>query len=745
MTAPITATAIAAIMALPAATAEAERPPAMYRDNWGMAHVYADREEDGFFALGYATAADRLEQILFKYLMVTGRLSATFGRTIDAADGVGENIAAAGIDPLASDRQLLQFRYYEQARANFARLPAAVRRDAASYVAGIERFMADNADRRPRWAPKLDPAMVAAYHAYETISWPDAEPSRQCMPDAQATASEPLESNVWAVAPNRSAEGVATLASDSHAGIPSPLGTHFYSWRLKAGSVNMFGIERAGMMYPHSGHSDRIAWAWTFGLVKTADCYALPLDPARPGHVLIGETSRSLLRKVVDIPVAGGAPVRARFDYVRVNGVLSPVTRRADGRVYVFNSPYHSIIGLSLAQARAMMVARSMPAFRRALAMQYGYAHNLVAASAAGDIFYIRTGRTPVRPWQSDPAAVVDGSDGLRRWRGIHRLSELPQVLNPGTGYLINNNVSPDRMWPHSPMTRDRYPAYFGISGETTPRQARALEMLGGSSPLPFADIFAAMMDEKLAKAELWAGAFGQLTLPPSGDDNLLRPFLAELQRFDGIFAAGSRGALYHVRVREALMTEWADSVDRISETIEAERPLDAADRAILKQAVMRAHARIVRENGRIDIALGDVLRLGRGPVDYPAGGIRLRAGFRRTLGGVPLATAGEAGGDYAIASTLRLWDYAPPGRDGRQHAVGGQRIPFIVSFTSPITSLAGLAWGLSDDPGSPHYADQAALLSARRLRPTYFDRDALVRVSGPPTLLHRHPKRSPK
>jgi penicillin amidase len=33
----------------------------MFRDRWGMAHLYAAREEDGFFGLGYATAEDRLE------------------------------------------------------------------------------------------------------------------------------------------------------------------------------------------------------------------------------------------------------------------------------------------------------------------------------------------------------------------------------------------------------------------------------------------------------------------------------------------------------------------------------------------------------------------------------------------------------------------------------------------------------------------------------------------------------------
>ncbi|MGZ8695123.1 MAG: penicillin acylase family protein, partial [Gaiellaceae bacterium] len=33
------------------------------RDEWGMPRIRAEREEDGFFALGYAQAEDRLHGI----------------------------------------------------------------------------------------------------------------------------------------------------------------------------------------------------------------------------------------------------------------------------------------------------------------------------------------------------------------------------------------------------------------------------------------------------------------------------------------------------------------------------------------------------------------------------------------------------------------------------------------------------------------------------------------------------------
>jgi len=32
---------------------------AIYRDEWGMPHIYASEESDGYFSLGYATAMQR--------------------------------------------------------------------------------------------------------------------------------------------------------------------------------------------------------------------------------------------------------------------------------------------------------------------------------------------------------------------------------------------------------------------------------------------------------------------------------------------------------------------------------------------------------------------------------------------------------------------------------------------------------------------------------------------------------------
>lgn len=77
----------------------------VYRDDWGVPQVYAIREEDGFYGLGYAQAQDRLSGLLRKFLEVQGRSASVFG-------------AEAG----QTDLRNLQWMHLEQARAGLSRL-----------------------------------------------------------------------------------------------------------------------------------------------------------------------------------------------------------------------------------------------------------------------------------------------------------------------------------------------------------------------------------------------------------------------------------------------------------------------------------------------------------------------------------------------------------------------------------------------------------------------------------------------
>src|SRR5262245_20365301 len=51
----------------------------IYRDEYGIPHIYAPTHEAGLYASGWAQAEDRLEEILKNYLRGTGEMAAAFG------------------------------------------------------------------------------------------------------------------------------------------------------------------------------------------------------------------------------------------------------------------------------------------------------------------------------------------------------------------------------------------------------------------------------------------------------------------------------------------------------------------------------------------------------------------------------------------------------------------------------------------------------------------------------------------
>ena len=96
-----------------------------------------------------------------------------------------------------------------------------------------------------------------------------------------------------------------------------------------------------------------------------------------------------------------------------------------------------------LRQTLQMVRAKNLAEFRSALGMQQFPIMNMLYADRAGNIFYLYNGLIPRRDPQFDWTRPVDGGDPRTAWQGVHTLAELPQVLNPGRGYVQNCNSSP--------------------------------------------------------------------------------------------------------------------------------------------------------------------------------------------------------------------------------------------------------------------------------------------------------------
>ena len=53
----------------------------VYRDTWGVPHIYASTVEDGLYAQGWTQAEDRPEQLLLNFMMAMGEHASVVGES----------------------------------------------------------------------------------------------------------------------------------------------------------------------------------------------------------------------------------------------------------------------------------------------------------------------------------------------------------------------------------------------------------------------------------------------------------------------------------------------------------------------------------------------------------------------------------------------------------------------------------------------------------------------------------------
>ena len=748
----------------PASTAQADAKPSpgptrhevrIIRDAYGMAHLYAAREEDGFYGLGYAEGEDRLQQILTWYVAMRGELAATFGPKTPLLPARSNPVASPDNPPLADavavDTTARKYQVLETARRNFPRLPPQYQRDLKGFVAGLRAYMHDHPDKTPAWAPPLEPAMpLGLVHLFIVEAQPVCDARRAAdkaatgAPTATtSTAGEagPLPaSNAWAVAGSRSADGGVFLESDSHGPI-QVYGALFYPYRIRAGDLDFMAFEPTGSALFLFGHSPYFGWGITEGPRFVADCYRVKVDHDSPRRYRYDGKVREMSLVPYTIEVKGGSPVHGEFEYTRHNGVTSPVEGREGDTAYLVSYASEDRVGLGAGEYYRLAKAHNRKQLESVLAQRDAYPANMVIGGADGTIMYIRPGRIPIRPPGVDAHRTLDGNTSATAWRGMHSYADLLKLINPPQGYVGNSNISPDMMYPHSPLKPGDYPPYFGFEpGYTNQRQQRLIELLDSTPPLTLGDILAFAMDETIPLLRPWGPAFAS-ALREQADfvrqqPKELLPFLEDLAHFDGALSSDSRGALAHFEMKRALLEKHRDSMDALVEAVDKSAGLSAEFQRLLITAAEEGREHLIATYGRADLTWGDVHRVGRGDADYPVGGGIMPMGIKRD--GLTGYAASLPVIKPAVAqATLRALQFTEDPGTHRLRLVGGQRVPFVVHFTrAGVQSYAETLWGVSENPDSPHYTDQARLSSEKQLRPIPLTLPALEREKTQVTVL---------
>ncbi len=657
----------------------------------GVPHVLAG----DMGALGYGMAWAQLEDhgamVVLNMVRARGELSRIFGR-----------------DSLESD--FTHVESHALAVATYSRLSADLRRVQEGWAAAINRWVATHPVDYARYnLPTFTPHDVAALWVDEQVE-PAMNRFRRAQNRRRASveplARDNIGSNAWAFAPNRTTSGNAILLRNPHIGWRADWYSTYYEMQITVpGKVNFYGDFRVGFpFYFNGGFNDHLGWATTNNGPDLEEVYALTLDPASADHYLFDGGSVPLERKELSVQVRQGERLTAATREVW-RTPIGPVIGRGEGVVYVLKSPGWEEYRKA-EQFLAMMRAEDLGEWKAAMAMRAHTESNLTYADRDGNILYLWNATLPRRPHAplGDTAAVpAAGSDDI--WTAIYALDELPQLLNPPSGYTHNENDPFHYTNLESPIDSARFPAPDFPAPELRFRSQLSLQLVTGQSRVSLEDVVRLKYSYRMLAAERLVDDLAA-AVREAGPNGRLGDALAVLEAWDKTASPEARGAV--------LFTEWYDRYYRGSGSSTAERearayarpwtsedptgtPDGLGDPARAVRALAEAADAVMQEHGRLDPAWGDLVRVILGDVDVPVGG---------------------CSGMYGC---FRVLSIRPTG-DGRYQNAGGDGWVLAVEFTrAGPRARSILAYGASSLPNSPWFSDQAAMYARGELKEVAF------------------------
>jgi acyl-homoserine-lactone acylase len=358
-------------------------------------------------------------------------------------------------------------------------------------------------------------------------------------------------------------------------------------------------------------------------------------------------------------------------------------------------------------------------AFRKTMELLTNSSNNTVYADADGNIAYYHGNFIPKRDPSFDWSEPVDGSDPATEWQGLHPVDEAITLLNPASGWIQNTNNWPfSAAGPDSPKRED-YPAYMSHNTENF-RGIHASALLAQEDEFTLDSLIAMGYDSYLTGFEKLIPSLIAAYEAMSADDPLkaeLSAPIESLRAWDLRWSETSTPTSLAIYWGNELSSRLRNDPDWLQIAATPRDPgiydyaaSDAAARHRL-EALAAAVTTLENDFGDWRTAWGEINRYQRLTGD-------IVQNFDDDAPSVPV---GFASGRWGALASFGSRTY--PGTK-RMYGTGGNSFVAAVEFGERLRAKAVTAGGLSSDPDSPHFDDQAELYAKGELRDVFFYRE---------------------
>ncbi len=285
-------------------------------------------------------------------------------------------------------------------------------------------------------------------------------------------------SNEFVISGQHSRTGSPILANDPHLDLTAP--AIFYQNEIRTPGFSAIGGSLPGVPFVIIGNTERFAWGVTTHRMDVTDVYQERIMPDPNSPSGLSTMYQGTLEPVQALPQVFrantlGDGVQNNVATVPPGGAIPAavmiVPRRNHGPIIAFNQAAGTAISVQYAgfsgtremQAfRSINRARNLSQFTAALQSFDVGSQNFIYADKGGDIAYFATGEMPLRedlengaPVGLPPFLIRDGQGG-NEWLpaqdndpdralpfAILPFREMPQLINPRRGFIVNSNNDP--------------------------------------------------------------------------------------------------------------------------------------------------------------------------------------------------------------------------------------------------------------------------------------------------------------
>lgn len=492
-------------------------------DEFGVPHIYANNEQDLYYALGYIHAQDRLWQMTLSQIAAEGRFAEFFGNDEELIN---------------LDKYQRTLGFWKIAQQLVDTLGQDERRVLAAYSNGVNTFIAQNSNRLPvefslaeiepiQWSPARSLAVSRLMGWELNMSWwseitydylknklpanhfndlrlrfPDNAPTSlddtesmgmgaSLMPMLQQEIKKRellqmegthVGSNAWVVDGSKTESGYPLLAGDPHLGLDMP--GKWYEVHLNLNGKNVSGATIAGAPVVIIGQNDQMAWSFTSIMSDDTDFFLEQVDPEDRGRYVVDSLSNGevefesfeRIREIIKVKDSDDQSFEIR--YTKHGPVISdiyPVEELTNDRLISMKWTGHEITN-EMKTLYQINWADNFQDFKDALPTFGVPGLNFLYGDVEGNIAMYSVAKLPVRT--GDPITLRRGWDPTQDWQGFIPHEQMPRVINPEKGWIANAN---------NKITTDSYPYYIATFWEPPSRIERIEQILSGDEAFNYA------------------------------------------------------------------------------------------------------------------------------------------------------------------------------------------------------------------------------------------------------------------